>query len=249
MGALPAYSQAADQQQPTNPPTRRGTQNPNTGVANEDRNPAMNKKGTTPGASDSESMVGMSDREFMTKAAQGNNAEVQLANLAQEKASSQEVKDLAQKIEQDHKKANEELKEIAQKRGTSLPEDVGKAQKTIDKLSKLSGADFDKAYTKAMVQDHRKDVKEYEKASTRLMDSDLKTYASNTLPTLREHLQMAESAAAASGAVSKSSDSSSSDSTRSRSREKVDKNQPKTEQPKTEQPKTEDATPTPPPQP
>jgi putative membrane protein len=66
-----------------------------------------------------------------------------------------------------------------------------KAQATKDKLSKLSGADFDRQYMEMMVKDHVKDVKEFEEASTKAKDADVKAWAAKTLPTLREHLQMA----------------------------------------------------------
>ena len=68
-----------------------------------------------------------------------------------------------------------------------------KHQKDLTKFSSLSGAAFDREYTKMMVSDHRKDVSEFEKQSTRGTDADLKAFATKTLPTLQEHLQMAES--------------------------------------------------------
>jgi len=137
-------------------------------------------------------MVGKMDHEFMTKAAMGGMMEVQAAQMAQQKASSQEVRDYARKLEQDHSLANDKLKAIAKERQVSLPTDVGAEHKAmIGRLNALSGAEFDKAYMKAMVADHRKDIREFEKASNRSMDSDLKNFASSTLPTLKEHLQQA----------------------------------------------------------
>ncbi|MDZ4802760.1 MAG: DUF4142 domain-containing protein [Bryobacteraceae bacterium] len=138
------------------------------------------------------SMVGKMDHEFMTKAAMGGMMEVQAAQMAQQKASSQEVRDYARKLEHDHSLANDKLKAIAKERQVSLPTDVGAEHKAmIGRLNALSGAEFDKAYMKAMVADHRKDIREFEKASNRSMDSDLKNFASSTLPTLKEHLQQA----------------------------------------------------------
>jgi len=137
-------------------------------------------------------MVGKSDHKFMPEAAMGGLAEVQLAQMAQQKASSQEVKDYARRLEQDHTKANEQLKTISQQRQVSLPSDIGEHQAMVTKLNGLSGPAFDQAYMKMMVQDHRKDIKAFERESNTGMDSDLKNFASSTLPTLREHLQMAE---------------------------------------------------------
>jgi len=144
-------------------------------------------------AGSSESMVGKTDQEFMTRAAKGGMTEVQLAQMAQQKASSQEVKDYARKIEQDHTQANEKLKAIAQERQFQLPADAGpEHQGMASKLNNLSGEEFDRAYVKMMVQDHKKDIKEFERASNRTMDSNLKEFASGTLPKLKEHLSMAE---------------------------------------------------------
>jgi putative membrane protein len=140
-----------------------------------------------------QSMVSKQDHEFMTKAAMGGMAEVQLAQMAQQKAASQEVKDYARKLEQDHTKANEKLKAIAQERQVSLPSDIGpEHQQMVSKLNNLSGAEFDRAYIKMMVSDHKKDVKEFEREANRSMDTDLKEFASSTAPTLREHLTAAQ---------------------------------------------------------
>jgi putative membrane protein len=134
------------------------------------------------------------DHTFATKAAQGGMAEVKLGNLAKEKASSPDVKSFGEMMVEDHTKANDELKQIASKKGMTLPTSVdAKSQATYDRLSKLSGADFDRAYMKDMVADHRMDVNEFKKQSERGMDPDLKEFATKTLPTLQKHLQTAES--------------------------------------------------------
>jgi putative membrane protein len=94
----------------------------------------------------------------------------------------------------DHTKANDELKEIASKKGITLPTSMdAKSQATYDRLSKLSGAEFDRAYMRDMVADHKTDVNEFKQESERGTDPDLKAFAAKTLPTLQEHLQMAES--------------------------------------------------------
>jgi len=134
-----------------------------------------------------------SDSDFVTKAAQGGMAEVKLGQLAASKGSSQEVKDFGQKMVTDHGKANDQLKEIASKKGMTLPTDIdASAQATYDRLSKLDGAAFDKAYIADMVKDHKTDVAEFKRESTRGMDSDLKSFASSTLPIIQGHLDMAQ---------------------------------------------------------
>ena len=137
-------------------------------------------------------MVGKSDEQFLTKAAQGGMMEVEVGRLAQEKGSTNEVKEYGRKLEQDHSKANDQLKQIAASKNVQLPTDMGAEKASVDKLRNLSGDEFDKAFLKMAVKDHKKDVKEFEKESTRAMDSDVKNFASTTLPTLQDHLKTAE---------------------------------------------------------
>ena len=70
-------------------------------------------------------------------------------------------------------------------------------ERESDHLAKLSGPEFDKAYMEHMVKDHKKDVKEFQKAANDAQDPDVKAFAANTLPTLQEHLQMAKDTEAA----------------------------------------------------
>jgi len=155
----------------------------------------------------------------MMKAAEGGQMEVHLAQIAQRQGASDKVKEYAQRLEQDHTQANKDLMGIAQNRGVSLPTSMaGEHQTEMDKLSKLQGADFDKAYIKMMVKDHKKDIKEFEKASNNSMDTDLKTFATNTLPKLREHLTMAQSLERDTSGKSTSTMNNSSDTSGTRSR-------------------------------
>jgi putative membrane protein len=135
------------------------------------------------------------DQEFMNKAAQGGMAEVMLGQTASSKGTSPDVKNFGNRMVSDHGKAGDELKQLAQTKGVTLPSDVDdESKKMADKLSTLSGKDFDKAYINGMVDDHEKDVKEFEKASKDAKDPDLKAWATKTLPTLRDHLKMAKEA-------------------------------------------------------
>jgi len=133
------------------------------------------------------------DRTFAEKAASGGMAEVKMGQLAVDKGTSPTVKQFGQKMVDDHSKANDELKEIASKKNLSLPTEVNsKQQATYDKLAKLSGSDFDKAYMDAMVKDHDEDVREFKKASAMSgMDSDLKAWAEKTLGVIEQHDHLA----------------------------------------------------------
>lgn len=128
---------------------------------------------------------------FMNEAAQGGMAEVALGQLAAQKGASDAVRQFGQQMVTDHSKANTELKALAAKKNITLPSDVNSEQKSLmEKLSKLSGAEFDKEYVNAMVDDHEKDVSAFEKQSTGGNDADAKAFAAKTLPTLQHHLQM-----------------------------------------------------------
>lgn len=141
------------------------------------------------------------DHTFIRKAAEGGVAEVELGRLAQQKASSNDVKKFAQRMVDDHGKANDQLKTIAQQKNVTVPTQLtGKEKAAYDRLSKLSGEQFDRAYMRLMVEDHRKDVNEFRHVSQTAKDTDVKQFASSTLPTLEDHLKMAEQTASTVGA-------------------------------------------------
>jgi len=142
------------------------------------------------------------DQKFIKEAAQGGMAEVKLGQLAAQKAVDADVRQFGQRMVDDHSKANDELKQLAQTKGAALPGGIGsKHQKTYDKLSKLSGSAFDRAYMQAMVKDHQEDVAAFQKQANSAKDSDVKSWAATTLPTLQMHLQMAQATAQKVGAM------------------------------------------------
>jgi putative membrane protein len=133
------------------------------------------------------------DRKFVEKAAMHGMAEVEMGKLAQQKAGNEQVKQFGARMVQDHGKANDELKQIASAKGVTLPSAPDKEhQRHMERLSKLSGEQFDREYMKHMVKDHRADVKEFEKQSKGGKDGDIKGFAGKNLPTLQEHLRMAQ---------------------------------------------------------
>jgi len=135
-----------------------------------------------------------SDRSFVTKAGVGGMEEVALGQLAEQNAQSQAVKDFAARMVKDHTAANQDLIKVAASQSVNVPGELDKsAQSDVDKLSKKSGTDFDKAYVKAMVSDHKTDISLFEKEAKSGKNPDLQAFASKTLPTLQEHLQMIES--------------------------------------------------------
>jgi len=144
-------------------------------------------------AADDSKGVSEKDKKFITEAAAGGMTEVTLGKHAADNATSAEVKQFGQMMVDDHSKANDELKALAQSKGITVPTELdAKHQKMVDKLTKMSGADFDKAYMKAMVKDHTEDVKEFTTESEKGDDADVKAWAAKTLPTLQSHLDKAK---------------------------------------------------------
>jgi putative membrane protein len=93
----------------------------------------------------------------------------------------------------DHGKANDELKALAQQKGLTLPAEVdAKHRQLYDRLAKLSGAEFDRAYIEEMVKDHRKDVSDFRRQSQGAQDADVKAWAGKTLPTLEDHFKQVQ---------------------------------------------------------
>jgi putative membrane protein len=151
---------------------------------------------SSPASSNGTSQLSAADQSFVKKAAAGGMAEVELGKLATEKASNDDVKKFGQRMVDDHSKANDQLKQLASQKGITVPSDLEAKDKALkDRLSKLSGAEFDRAYMKNMVRDHNKDVAEFRKESKSAKDNDLKNFASQTLPTLEDHLKQAKSIA------------------------------------------------------
>ena len=145
------------------------------------------------GASNSTGADADETKDFLTEAAQGGIAEVELGKMAVNKAASPDVKKFAQMMVDDHTKANTELKELAQKKGIQVPAETDSSHKsTMEDLRNLVGADFDKEYVEDMYDDHKHDVAEFEEQSENASDPDVKAFAAKTLPTLRKHLEAIE---------------------------------------------------------
>jgi putative membrane protein len=132
------------------------------------------------------------DKEFLTKAAQGNMLEVAIGQSVAQRAVSPEAKAFAMRMVTDHGKATEELKVLAVKKGVTLPTQLdAKHLSKADELQKLSGGKLDKEFADDMVDDHEEDVKEFRKAAKEVRDPDLRAWAEKTLPILEGHLAMA----------------------------------------------------------
>lgn len=137
---------------------------------------------------------------FIKEASAGNQGEIALAQLAQQKSQSPEIKSLAEMIQNDHQQSQEKLQTIAQTHGVTLDQGLTWSQKREQgKLEKLSGSDFDQQYAKAMLEDHVNDLNKFQKAAEQLQEADVKQFAQENITAMQKHLQHAEMAAKAVG--------------------------------------------------
>jgi putative membrane protein len=155
---------------------------------------------TPPESTQPSSNISHRGKEFLKEAAQANQTEIAMANVAEDKSQNTQVKDLARMMRADHEQNYSQLQAIAQAHGVTLDPKLDMLNRyEVDRLKKANEADFDKDYTKVMLKDHVKCIKRFEKAASDIEEQDVKQYAQNTLPTLRHHLQRSEEAARAVG--------------------------------------------------
>jgi putative membrane protein len=144
-------------------------------------------------ANKSTDKVSRADGKFVKEAAAGGMMEVELGKLAADKATNDKVKAFGRKMQEDHGKANEELKTLAANKGIQLPTALeGKQKKTVDRLAKLSGTEFDRQYIRTMIEDHKEDLKAFEREADKAKDIDIKQFSSKFAPMIKSHLDMAQ---------------------------------------------------------
>jgi putative membrane protein len=151
---------------------------------------------TTTESPASPSSVMPPDLDFVLKAASGGMEEVALGDLAAQKAQSQQVKELAQLIVQDHTTANQELMRIAQSKGIQVPETTSPASQTVAaSMSELNGPKFDLAYIMQQQGAHLATVALFDFAANHAMDPDVKAFAQKYLPKIQAHTRKIEETA------------------------------------------------------
>ena len=135
----------------------------------------------------------MQDKAFVRKAMEGGMAEVELGQLASQKASSDDVKQFGQKMVDDHTKLNDQMKPVAQQLGVNPPTLLSKKdQETKTKLESLSGTQFDNEYIKCMLKDHKKDAEEFKTEAQNAQNPEVKQAAQQGAEVIDQHLQMIE---------------------------------------------------------
>jgi putative membrane protein len=169
-----------------------GKKNADTPVAAE--TPVADSAAHTPDATATPEATPDPDQGFFDKAAEGGMAEVEAGQLAQEKASSAEVKKFGAMMVTDHTQANDKLTAIAANHNVTLPTDLNaEHQQMKDTLGGLSGKEFDKQYIAGQIKDHRTVAELLRTESTSGQNPDAKAFAAETLPTVEAHLRQAES--------------------------------------------------------
>jgi len=139
------------------------------------------------------------DQAFVSKALQGNAAEVQLGQLAEQKSQSDDVKQYAQKMVSEHSQMSDKwFKPVAKQLNVSEPKGLSKKDKKLmEKLQGLSGQEFDTEYIQAMVKDHKEDLKEFQSEAQAAQDPNVKQIAQQGTKVIEQHLQVIEQIAQA----------------------------------------------------
>jgi putative membrane protein len=184
--ALGAPASVLGQSTPTPAQPQPQTARPGQPTSGETPRPGDQARGT------SGKTASATDSNFVMKAAAGGHKEVEAGKLASSKATNSDVKAFAQRMVKDHGKANTELMSLAKSKSIDAKAKDTDAKTLTDRLGKLSGAAFDRAYMEEMVKDHQTDVDLFDRQSREGDDAELKAWAGKQLPTLREHLKMAQ---------------------------------------------------------
>jgi putative membrane protein len=191
--ALAQSSQTQGTQQPGSATDQSGSRPGSTQGSQGGEQTGSRSGARTGSQSDTNRNASTADQRFMMDVARGSLAEIELGKLASEKASDPKVKEFGQKMVQDHTKASDELKTLAQGKNITLPADLdAKHKATHDRLAKLSGQGFDRAYAREMVTGHQRMLTMFRRESQSGKDPEVKAWAAKMVPSVQEHLTMAQ---------------------------------------------------------
>ena len=166
---------------------------PGPGATTHAADPGARRAAPAVGQDQRQSQLNQEDQSFMEDAIQGSYAEIEGSQLALEKTESQDVREFARMMIEDHGKMVKEATQLATDKGLTPPEGPSAMQTTeITGMRALTGGAFDAMYVNRIgVASHEATVKLFEEASQNVQDPDVKAMAEKTLPKLREHLEMA----------------------------------------------------------
>jgi putative membrane protein len=144
--------------------------------------------------------LGQQDQDFLTYAAHDNQGEIRLCLLAEKRAQNPAVKAFARLMVDDHVQVESALAAVLEADGASVPDDIGpEAQKTLGSLAPLHGADFDRTFLKAQIEDHGQDIQRYSAVAQQSQDQAIRRFAALGVPVLQQHLALAEAVQATLG--------------------------------------------------
>lgn len=179
LAAAPLLAQSHPGGMPAQPPAQ--PSQPSTTPGNQGQDPGL------------QNQQAVNDQQFLRKALEGGAAEVQLGQLAQQKSQSDDVKQFAQKMVNDHTQLNNQMEPIAKQLGVAEPKGPSKKDRQlIEKLSALSGPQFDEEYIRAMVKDHKQDLREFKDEAQMAQDASVKRAATEGSAVISQHLQQIE---------------------------------------------------------
>lgn len=154
---------------------------------------ASSEKSGTSGDNMDHARAKQMDRRFLQETTLSSMASMELGNLAATKASSDSVKQFAAKMVQDHTRALDYVKKCAARDGVQLPSELDSKHKdAVEKLAKLSGTEFDRAYTRYQVKHFQRRVSAYQDESDNGTETSAKTFATRMLPGVQQHLNEAK---------------------------------------------------------
>jgi putative membrane protein len=154
--------------------------------------PADRAAETSPGSADRGALPG-ADHEFVMRAAQDSMAEIEMGQLAQQRGSTQAVKDYGRRLVEEHTAMNNDLKQAAPAEINNMPTDLPAEKKsTIDRLAKLSGAEFDREFLNEAINAHRQAIELFQKQANSGENQKLRDWASSKIPLLQDHLKAAQ---------------------------------------------------------
>jgi putative membrane protein len=153
---------------------------------------AQQERQRTRGGRNNNDQQTVTDQDFVRMVSSDGLAEINLARMAMEQGTNPEVKRFAQRIIDDHTKANDALNRAANKMGVTPANTMDEKQRAMaDRLMQMRGNEFDRAYIHHMVRDHEKAIQLFESEAKHGQNRDLQEFATKTIPTLREHLKLA----------------------------------------------------------
>ena len=144
-------------------------------------------------ATTTQSMQNAVDRSFINSAAEANLAEIDTAKMVGQKSTDPGVKDFANRMVTDHTQASQSLASFAEMSGVKLPTETGATERNQkNELQKLSGSKLDDAYLRDELQGHEEAIAAFENEIENGQNQEIKNYAARTLPTLQDHIRIAE---------------------------------------------------------